>query len=304
MNNISIRSVLTPLHLASVRALENTTRSADFTGVPDTSIRRQASRALFMRHQARAGGVTGRVGIPMGDLRQIDNRVVKTYSGGLLELFDFTDGPQGFHKFRAEVRFVGFRCHQQSEGGDGDEPYFIIGIIGSNEEENVTKTFGPFTSVKSLNNTFLEKIVTTTAQPPFTIVVMAMENDSGSPAEASAKVEKSLNATAAKLQLALPLLGVNPVVGSVIQSVINIFGGTISDATSAILGMGDDLIGESGRHLIEFDSNIHEWTSPPKLTAPDFDRPFNIEMVIDNGEGGRYSAFFQVDLFQDTVAKI
>jgi hypothetical protein len=284
-----------------------------FVGVPwsivgvGSSPDLDAITSLFSVHQKRTGGVTGPVGIAMGPVQKVNNRFQRTYSGGVVELFDFTDGPQGFHRFRGEVRFVGFRCHHQSENGvinDGDEPYFIVGVQGQNDKENMTKTFGPFSHVSSLTNTSLETMITTTAQPPITITVVAMENDSGSPAEASAKVEKALNDASARLTLALPLLGVDPSVGAYIQSFINILGGPVADGFSSLFGMGDDLIGQNAKHLVEFDQNVTQWTSPAPRTAPDFSNPFNIELVLDNGEGGRYSAFLQVDLFKDTVTKI
>jgi hypothetical protein len=287
---ISLRSVLTPLNLQSFRALEA------FTKIPDESFRRQVSRALIMLHHERLGGLRGRIGIPMGDLRPVDGGFMKPYSGGFIKLLDFADGPQGIHTHRAEVRFVGFRCHEQSESGP-DKPYFIVSVQGVNDEGRVTKTFGPFENVETGDNKFIGEIVTRNAQPPFTIFVVGMENDSGSPDEASAEVEKTLNATAAKVQLSLAVLGVNPAIGSMVQSFINIFGGSVGDVTSAVFGMGDDSIGQNQIVLFDYNPDLAEWRPPKQLRAPDFDKPFNVELVLADGEGGRYSAFLQVNLF-------
>jgi len=38
-------------------------------------------------------------------------------SGGTIELLDFVNGPQGTERYRAEVMFVGYRCHQQAGYG-------------------------------------------------------------------------------------------------------------------------------------------------------------------------------------------
>jgi len=301
---ISIRSVLAPLNIKSARALEDVTHSADFTGVPDNSLRRQASRAFFIQYHERVGKFNGPLGIPMGDLRPLGSGSAKPYSGGVVDLLDFTDGPQGFHRHRAEVRFVGFRCGAESEGGDGDEPYFIIGILGTNDDPGVTMLFprnGTFSAVHTGRNTFIEEVVTLTAQPPFTISVTAMDHDSGSPDEASAKVEKTLQSAAAKANLALTLFGVNPGIGAMTQSLVDIFGGTVADGLSALFGMGDDLIGNNAFHLFDYDKQQDQWLTPKPRTSPDFDKPFNVELVLDNGEGGAYSAFLQVDLFTDTV---
>jgi len=296
---ISLRSVLTPLNLTSVRALEA------FTQVPDSNVRRQAARALLMFHHQRLGGLGGHVGIPIGDVRPVGNTWIRPYTGGLIELMDFTDGPQGFRRHRAEVRFVGFRCGAQSESSP-DNPYFIVTVQGSNGEENVIKTYGPADeeTIEVGDNVFLEALVSSTAQPPVTISITAMEHDDGSPAEASAKIEKQLNAAAAKITLLLPILGANPVIGATIQSVLNITGGAIGDAAAALFGMGDDLIGTNAIHAFGYDQHIDKWQTPEPKTHADFPRPFNFRVVLDNGESGAYDAFFQVDLFKDIVEKV
>jgi hypothetical protein len=230
---------------------------------------------------------------------------MRPYSAGLIEVLDLTKPPQGFHRHRGEVRFVGFRCHQQSEKSS-DNPYFIISIQGTNAEKNITKTFGPDEdeTIDTGDNRLIGEMVTTTAQPPFSIHVMAMEHDSGSPAQASAEVEKQLNAAAAKFTLSLAVLGANPAIGGLVQSFVNIFGGAVGDAAASIFGMGDDYIGQNFINLFDYDADLMEWGTPKRQTAPDFDRPFNVELVLADGEGGRYSAFLQVDLFSETVTKV
>jgi hypothetical protein len=259
-----------------------------------------------MLHHKRVGGMGGPIGIPMGDLRPVNNGFVMPYSGGTIELLDFNDGPKGFHRNRVEVQFVGWRCHEQSEASP-DNPYFIVGVLGTNAE-TTTKRFGPDPgdeeTVRTGQNRFINQMVTATAQPPVTIFVTAMEHDSGSPEEASAKVEKSLKDATAKISLALAVLGVSPAIaaaGGLVQSMLNIFGDTLADVASAAFGMGDDTIGQNSKEILDLDSQKPEWLTPKPLTAPDFDRPFNVELVLDNGEGGRYSAFFQVNLFADVV---
>lgn len=64
---ISLRPVLTPKNLTSVRALEIV------TGILDSSVRRQAERAPIVRHHQRGG-----------DLRPVGKRFVKPHSASLL----------------------------------------------------------------------------------------------------------------------------------------------------------------------------------------------------------------------------
>lgn len=286
----SLRSALGPLNLSFFSELEG------FTHVPDESLLRQVSRALIMLHHPLVGGVVGPVGIPMGDLRPLGNGFTKPYSGGSIELLDFTDGPQGFHFFEASVRFVGFRCREQSESGP-DEPYFIVGAMGANPNGNASKTFGPFEGVTTGSSTVVNQIISEHVQPPLTVSVVAMEHDSGSPSEASATVEKALNDASAKLTATLFVVGANPVIGVMVQSFVNIFGGWAADAASAVFGMGDDRIGENSRVIFDFDPEKMEWRQLEPRTATDFSEPFNVELDLDNGEGGRYAAFFQIELF-------
>jgi hypothetical protein len=242
----------------------------------------------------------------MGDLRPADDGgFVKPYSGGTIELLDFVNGPQGFQRYRAEVRFVGYRVVDTNDAS-ADEPYFIIGITGANSETNVTlrTSIDDGHSVKSDNNVVLQQMITTTAQPPFALSVTGMDHDSGNPDEAAAKVTKSLNDIAAKLTLALPLLGVNPEIGAYIQAFLNIFGGTAGDLFSAVLGMGDDLVGQNALQFFDYDAEKMEWRTPKAITHADFDQPHNVEMSLNNGEGGAYIAFLNVQLFNDTVIPV
>ncbi len=293
--SLSLRSVL-PQNVTSLRALETVTE------IHDPSFRRQASRILINRHHQRLGGLTGPIGFPLGDLRPTgDGGFTKPYSGGLIELLDLVNGPQGFQTFRAEVKFVGYRVVNTNDIS-ADQPYFIIGVAGTNPERAVTVRTNiiPDFDVKSGHNVVLQQTITTDAQPPVVLSVTGMDHDKGDPDEAAAKVTKFLNDTSAKLTLALPLLGVSPDVGAYIQSVLNIFGGTAGDIISGLFGMGDDLVGQNARTFFDLDADTPEWRTPKARTHADFDQPHNVEISLDNGEGGGYIAFFNVQLFKDT----
>jgi hypothetical protein len=284
-----------------------------FTHVFSGSAARRAPRSIseataaILSHYPRVGGPTGPVGVPMGDVTPIPGGYMRPHSAGHIQLLDADIGPQGFHTMEASVRFVGFRCHQQSEGGP-DEPYFIIGVQGFNQRDETLRTFGPFEGSEGVETgdiRFLEAQLTTTASPPFVIHVTAMENDSGTPAEASAAVEKGMKDGTAMLTAALAPIDPATVfaVGGAVQAFLGILGGPIADGLSSLFGMGDDFIGQNSMPFFDYDRSKKEWLNPPPKQSPNFDRPFNVEMVLDNGEGGRYSAFFAVALFKiDKVA--
>ena len=104
----------------------------------------EATAAIF-EHYPRVGGPTGPVGVPMGDVTRIPGGFMRPHAAGHIQLLDADIGPQGFHTKQASIRFVGVRCHQQSENGP-DEPYFIVGVQGNEQGEKTTtlRTFGPF----------------------------------------------------------------------------------------------------------------------------------------------------------------
>jgi len=295
---LSVRELM-PTGSTSLRDLELVTQ------IPDSNIRRQASRIAIQRHHTQLGGLTGLIGLPMADLRPVGNGgFTRAYSGGSIEMLDFANGPKGVQQFRAEIRFVGYRVVDTNDAS-ADEPYFIIGVTGNNPDKNaLVRTNIADASVKADNNVFLEQMITTTAQPPFVLSVTGMDHDSGDPDEAAAKVSKALNDAAAKLTLALPLLGVSPDVGAYIQSFLNIFGGEAGTVISALFGMGDDTVGSNAMSFFEYDPAKEQWNTPKAMQHADFDRGHNVELALNNGEGGGYIAFLNIQLFNDVSTPV
>lgn len=297
--SLSLRELLPPGTM-SLRDMQIETK------IPDFDMRRQASRLLINRHHELLGGLSGRIGLPMGDVRPLsDGGFAKPYSGGVINLLDFANGPQGIQKFRGEIRFVGYRVVGTNDHVS-DQPYFIIGVTGANAEANVNMRTNiiPDFDVKQDNNVFLEQTITTTAQPPFVLSVTGMDHDSGDPDEAAAKVAKFLNDASARLTLALPLLGVDPEIGAYIQSFVNIFGGDAGDVISKLFGMGDDTVGNESMQFFEYDPVQEMWNTPKPKTHADFDRNHNVELRLNNGDGGDYVAFFNVQLFNDLTTPV
>jgi len=273
---------------------------ASVTKVADASCRRQVARIVIDRHHERLGGLRGRIGLSMGPLQSVgDGGFTKPYSGGKIDLLDFQTGPQGVEEFRAEVKFVGYRVVDTNDAS-ADEPYFIIGVTGANADTNVSMRTDVVEGqqIKAHNNVVLHQMIAHDAKPPFVLSVTGMDHDSGDPDEAAAKVTKSLNDFSAKLTLALPLLGVDPAIGAYVQSFLNLFGGTAGDIISKLLGMGDDRIGDNALQFFDYDKALADWRTPKALVHADFDQPHNVELSLNNGEGGGYIAFFNVQLFK------
>lgn len=291
---IGLRSLM-PAGSLSVRSLLNS------TGTADGSTRRQAARILIDRKHVATGGLTGPIGLPFGVLQDAGppGAYVKDYTGGTIQLADFSDGPQGKQGYRADITFVGFRVSDTNDTSS-DEPYFILGVTGSNTDANVNmRTNIAVASVKSGNNVILQQTIATAAQPPFTLSVVGMDHDSGDPDEAAGKVEQSLKDAAAKITLALPLIGIPPAVGAYATTFLSIFGDWIGKGLSALFGMGDDVVGQSAQHFFDYDANTKTWVTPPAIPNPDFTVDHNVEIRLNNGGdgGGDYTAFFKVQLF-------
>jgi hypothetical protein len=292
--------------MTSMRALESVSlRGLEaVTGFPDNSLRRQSARAAIYAHHPRVGGLYGPVGLPMADIREVDGGFRKQYSGGFIEVLDLVDGPKGYHDYEARVKLVGYRCHKQSEGGP-DEPYFVVGVQGVDTASKVIKTFGPFEDVRSLSSHYLEEDVILTAQPPFVISVTAMDHDSGTPEDAAKQVEEGLTTAAPVVAAAIGIAFPPAAIGAgIVLALVELFRGPLSDAFSALAGMGDDTIGQSGAQMYDYDAEKNEWRNPKEQHVAGFDHAFNQEIVLDNGEGGRYSAYFQVQLFRVEAVEV
>ncbi len=291
---IGLRSVLEPLSLRSVRALQGVTT------ITDASVRRQASRVLIKRHHERLGGSRGPMGIPMGDVRPTPTGLTMPFSGGNIELKHNESGPNAIKRHRAEVRFLGFHCHEESnEWSSADEPYFTVSVFGVNHEGRVTKIFGPYEDVDKGENRTGADVLTTLAQPPFSISVVGMEHDEGNPAEAAARVEKTLNDVANRVSLALHVFYPSAKeVGSLLQSVVNVFGDTLGGLTREIFGLADDFIGQNHRVINDWNAGEEKWRPPPRIGSFE-GNPYNVSLDVEGGGGeGKFTVYFNVHLFE------
>jgi hypothetical protein len=248
----------------------------------------------------------------MGKVRLTTFGAVQPFSGGFMVVRDKKVDPVVV--FQAQVRFLGFRCNEEStndEGSPHDEPYFIIGVTGLNS--NTTKLFGPFEGVDGGESRFTTSdndVIVRDVQPPFTISVTAMENDHGSPAEASAEVKKSCEDAIRVTQALAVTFGQAQVaaVTVMLNAVFTSVGGILSDAVSAVLGLGDDFVGSNNVRIGDWNDGAEEWRTPDRLIEdPSFSQsPYNLKIDVgdkDSGEG-QYSLYFNVNMFKVTKVPV
>ena len=181
----------------------------------------------------------------------------------------------------------------------------MIGVTSSNSNNNMSmRTNIAEASVKSDNNVVLNQFVTTTAQPPFVLTVAGMDHDFGDPDEAASKITKGLQSISAKLTVALGVFMGDPTIGAYAQSFVDIFGDWVGDGVSLLFGMGDDVVGTNSMQFFAFDPAAAQWLTPKPRIHADFDEPHNVELALNNGEGGGYIAFFNVQLFNDLTTPV
>jgi len=242
----------------------------------------------------------------MGNVTLTEFGAVQPFSGGFMEVRDGKADP--VVAFQAEVRFLGFRCNEESDHDQltsSDEPYFIIGITGL--KSNTTRLFGPFEDVDGGESRFTtvdETFLVTDVQPPFVISVIAKENDEGDPKEAAAKV-KSVCEDAINITQGVALtLGQMQVVAVTVMldTLFNSIGGVVSGAAAAVLGLGDDFVGSANRSIGDWNDGENEWRTEPRLIEePTFsESPYNLKIDVGDDDEGKYTLYFNVNMFRIT----
>lgn len=276
-----------------------------FSLTPALSVRAFLASDLIAQRYESDGRSAGPVGFPMGNVRLTADGAAQPFSGGYYVVQNKKADP--LVVYQAEVRFLGFRCNEESNHDQftpSDEPYFIIGVTGLS---NSTRLFGPFGDVDGGESRFTTSdndVLVTDVQPPFTLSVIVMENDQGTPEEASAKVKKACE-DAIRVTQALALTfgqAEVAVVTVMLNTVFASIGGFVADAASAVLGLGDDFVGSNNIRIGDWNDGAEGWRTPPRLIEePTFSQsPYNVKFDVGDGGEGKYTVYFNVNIFEVT----
>jgi len=298
IGRIRQRQGFPPAGTVSVRQL-----LARFSLSPPGSVKALIASDLIAERYDQIGRANGPIGFPMAAVRLTSEGAAQPFSGGYMVVRDKKTDP--ITAFQAEVRFLGFRCLEESnELSSSDEPYFIISITG---KDNTTHMFGPFDGVDAGESRFTtagEDVLVSDAQPPFTLSVCAMENDEGSPQEASDKVKKSCEDAIRVTQAVAVAFGQAQVaaVTVMLNTLFTSVGGFLSDGVSGLLGLDDDFVGSNNTRFGDWDDGQETWKTTPRIIEPDpfSDSPYNLKMDVgdsDSGEG-KYTLYFNVNVFK------
>jgi hypothetical protein len=100
-----------------------------------------------------SGAHQGLLGFPLSNVQFDTHKAEQRFAGGKIEFLHTT--PKGVAETSVRARFVGFHCDRESDHdqlSDTDEPYFIIGVAGSNRSNTIR--FGPYQNVETGTDRF------------------------------------------------------------------------------------------------------------------------------------------------------
>ena len=251
------------------------------------------------------GGISGPFGFPLKEVEFSEWAGIpsRRYAGGKITILD--NRPMGSDITWVRVRFVGFHSWAESnEWSDSDEPYFIIGVAGTNTSNTIR--FGPYDdpSVDAGDNRFEATLVASSTHqitPPIVIGVVAMENDEGTPEEAEAKVRSAIEKIENKFDQAAGVFsGVSGGSHVMPEWARDIYIGWVPEIIAAVFGLGDDTVGQTPLLLFDNKAELEKWDQPPVIGKHGLQEYTHVIPVGSGGEG-QYDLFFKVDLFHTST---
>jgi hypothetical protein len=213
-----------------------------------------------------AGGVTGPLGLPLGDIQPTADGVFGPFAGGPVRLLHHGGVHGPGPTWCVRVRFLGFHAIEESnEWSASEEPYFLISVVGTNKA--VTQKVGPVENVDAGEDhtvvsgvaAFDDNIV-----PPVLLGVIANEHDEGTPDEAAGKAKRAAESVVGKFEEAMASFGGATAGSHVIPEwARDIFVGWIPEGVAAVLRLGDDHVGSNGNP--NFAGDV--WSQPVQREA-------------------------------------
>lgn len=300
MATVQLANVLNSLGTNSVRELFRR------TGSPEPSVFKQVQMASIHSFYTQTGGAKGPLGVPLSNIEFVGLTAMRRYAGGQVA---FQDGEaQGQRRAAVRVLYVGMKCLEESahdQGTGSDEPYFLIGVVATNGSRVRRFAYDKVNTKSVRHETALVAAAgiqggEDNLTPPIVLGVVAIEHDQGNKDEAEARVRKALVEVEKKVDQAAQVAGafLGLPVGNHVMSegMRDIVIGWVPEGAAAVLGLGDDKIGENSRMLFDFRADIQEWRAPAVLGRHG-DNEYNVVINVDGGKAGRYDLFFKIDLF-------
>jgi hypothetical protein len=270
---------------------------------PQLAVASAKIRELYIN----SGAHLGLLGFPLSDIEHDGNKSEQRFTGGRIEFLHTSPNPKGVATTSVRVRFVGFHCIQESEHdqlSDTDEPYFIIGVAGSNRSN--TMRFGPYENVATGTDRFeaamlADPFSSNSVVPPIVIGVVALEHDEGTPEEAETKVRNIFKAIEEKFEQAAATFGAATAGSHVLPEwARDIVIGWVPEGVAAVFGLGDDNIGSVPLVMFDFNPGLEKWKTPPGI-GHHGQNPYNTVILVDGGSEGKYELRFQVEVVDTNI---
>lgn len=291
----SLREALRQNSTRTIRGLRSTLSSES------TSVIELVKISAIHQHYSSLGGEHGPFGYPTSSVEFADGSAVREFRGGIIKILG--DGVHALPQHKVSVRFVGFKCLEESDWDQSsphDEPYFVITIDQGNGMP-VVKKFGEFEGIDSGSEmTFGELLVDGVPPNPMSIRVLAYENDFGDPATTAKNIQDKVvelskaAGTAASAAGAAAPDGPGIGVAAAASTVGGIAGGPIGALIAAGivagLGLGDDFISQAATLLFERPDNVGTPPTLGQFGGMDYNRKIHL-----NGHSeGEYDLFLNV----------
>lgn len=234
------------------------------------------------------GGALGKMGLPRGDMLFLnDKSVTQNFESGYIAVSSKGD-VEIYADTYIRVEFRGALClDESSEWSSEDEPYFIISYADTGGN-SATNRIGPVSVDKG---TFVSTGIGSLfkfQRRQFFLNVVTMENDQGSPEEASNKVRSTVGSTAAAVSAAVA--GFSPLAGGIILATGGILA-AFSGVISPLLGLGDDVVGEHTQFFFEPET---EFVTPPVIGTTKKGHEYNYLMRMGSDSEGIYDIYFMI----------
>ena len=181
---LSLRTALNQNQTTSMRGLQSALSSSR------SSVRELLLTNLIHQHYLGVDGHTGPLGIPTSPVEFTGGVGTREFRGG--QITTQGEGVRALAHHEASVRFLGFRCVQESSHDQlspHDEPYFIIAVDTGNGAPFVKK-FGEFEGTETGTEVGIGELLLQKAAPnPTAIRVAAYEKDYGDPDATARRIQ-------------------------------------------------------------------------------------------------------------------
>jgi hypothetical protein len=254
--------------------------------------------AFYLKH----GGLKGPFGLRLSDPEINGDKISCHFAGGTIDVRSLLSQPtpRGTSMRYVQVRFVGLKSLEESnEWSESDEPYFLIGVAGTGG--STLRRFGPYGDVDEGETRFEAQAIadlTHRLAPPIVLGVLAKEHDEGTPEESEAKVRAVFRDIEDKVdEIAAGFGAVNSGSHVMPEWLRDIVIGWIPEGAAAVLGMGDDDVGNTAMILFDSKAELKEWRQYPTLGVFGPNEYTHVLTVGDSPESeGKYELYFHVQL--------